>query len=137
MKHLESSGHLIAVQIAFLPHHVFKKGDFAFRDEKHQFSGFREISLRRQQGEAFKAVVPVSCHGGCRNDGQRPAQTISHQVNADLGQNGANGIDSSHGAQPVIIIHSQIAVGCIRIAPRNHEYRMSLPNQPVHQRVAG
>ena len=38
--------HLLGVEHALVPHHVFEKGDLALVDEEHQLAGLAEIGLR-------------------------------------------------------------------------------------------
>ena len=90
---LEGAGHLLGVEHALIPHHVFEEGDLAFVDEQHQLAGLAEIGLRREQRDAGEPVVIFARHGR-RGDGEQgAADAIADSVDLAGGQYGIDRIE--------------------------------------------
>ncbi len=134
-QHLEGAGHLGGVEIALRPHQVFEKTDLALIGKQGEFAGFGEVGLRREQadtGQTFITAPRQRC--GC--DGQQgAAQAVACGVHLAAGQDGSHRIERGKGAEVQIVIHAQIAFVRARVFPRQHEHRVALIDQKLHQRV--
>jgi hypothetical protein len=51
-QHLERAGHLLGIEVAPLPHHVFEERDLALVNEEHQLAGLGEVDLGGKQAQA-------------------------------------------------------------------------------------
>ena len=132
---LEGAGHLRGVEIALLPHRRLQHCDLAFVDEQRQFARLLEVHLGCEEGNTGQPVVLLARHGRCRNRQQRPTQAVADRVDLFRAGDVLYCAERSHHAQPTVIFHAQVAFGRARVFPRDHEYRVALPNQIAHQRV--
>ena len=107
---LEGAGHLAGVEKALLPHHVLEEGDLAFVDEQRQLAGFREVGLRRKQGERRETVVADRAPWRRRDREQRAAQAIADGVHLARRARCADGIERGHRPERAVVLHAEIAV---------------------------
>ena len=134
-QNLERTAHLAAVEIAPAPHHVLEQIELGLIDEKAKFSGFAELGLGREQGDARQPVVAIARHCGCGDGQQCAPETITQRVDMRVAADRVDGIDRCHRAQPSIGVHVEVAVGAARIVPGDGEDRVTLAHQPADQRI--
>ena len=145
MQELERTGHLLAAQVALAERDVVEESDLAFVDEQAQFSGFREVGLRGQQGERLERrksgiahdTVPAGLREGCCRDGKQcAAQAIAHGMHrCGLVLQVTDGLQHIEHAELQVVVHGQVVVGCIRIAPGQHVDGVPLAHEVAHHRV--
>ena len=131
----EGARHLLRIQHALVPHHVFEKGHLAVIDEEHEVARLREVGLRGQQREGRQPLVAVARHGGRRDRQDRAAEAVAAGMDAAAGKEAADLVQRRHHALGPIIVKCEIAVIRRRVAPADHEHHVAAPEQEFHQRV--
>ena len=148
---LEGAAHLLAGQVTTLVHALAQVGQLVLVDEHPQLPGLGKVGLRRQQDDRAQLghigrhqglllgraglLALQAPQGGGRNRQEGTAQAIAHGV--DAGRAGAR-LHRRHGLQHAgaqVVLHLQVAVGGVRVAPRDDEHRMALADQVAHHRV--
>ena len=142
VQELERAAHLLARQEALTLGDVAQQVDLALVDEQAQLARGVEVDLRGQQRQRQRRrQVGVAGHAALarqRADGdrhQRAAQAVAHGVQrrvVGILAGGAHGIEH---AQLQVVVHRQVAVRLVRVAPRHHVHRVALADQVAHHRV--
>ena len=133
--HLERSRHLLGVEIAALPHHVFEKRDLALVDEQHQFAGLSEIDLGGEQADRSQPLVTVARHGRGGHGEQRSAEAITDCMHFARPGDGGRRLDRRQHAFGAIFVETDVAVLSSRIFPGHHEHGETLLREKFDQRV--
>ena len=135
VEHLERGGHLLAVEIALVPHPGFQPGELTVVDEKRDFARLAEVGLRRQQRQTVQPFVAIARHRGCGDRQQGAAQAIANRLHLALGHDGRDRVQCIHDPQPSVILEAEVAIGRGRVLPGKDEHRMPLVDQVLHHRV--
>ena len=103
-------------------------------DEKREFAGLGEIDLGSEQSHPGEPVVARPSHGGGGDRQQRPAEAVTGGVDLPIGNDGAHGIEGGHDAHAPVVVHGEVAVGGVRIAPGDAEDGVAILHQVADQR---
>ena len=134
-QHGERPGHLFAGQIALIPHQVLQQRHLRLRHEERQLARLGEIDLGGQQRHGGEPRIPAPRHRRRLDRQQRPAEAIARGMHALGAGDRLNRVERHARALLDIILHAEIAIRRVRVAPRDHEHGIALPHQPAHQRI--
>ena len=134
-QHFKGTAHLPTVEVALLPHHVFKEMHLGIVDEQADFARFGKIHLRRQKAERGKAPVVVAGHG-CRHDRQqRAAKAIAAAMHPGRPGDRRHRCHRRQHAVAPIAVHPDVAIFGAGIAPRNCEHGEPCRDELADQRI--
>ena len=77
---LECAGHLLGVEEALFPHHVFEERKLALVDEQRELARFLEVGLRGEEAHRLQPLVAVARHRGRGDRQQGAAEAIADRV---------------------------------------------------------
>ena len=145
VQELERTRHLFAAEVALPQRDVVQEADLAFIDEQAQLTGFRKVGLRGQQGErlqrrqsgvAHHAASPGLGQRRSRDGQQGATQAITHGMHRmGFVLQVADRLQRVQHAELEVVVHREVVVGCIRIAPGQHVHRMALLHEVAHHRI--
>ena len=109
--------------------------DLALVDEQGQLACFREVRLRREQGEALEARVAVARHRGRRDGEQCATEAIARGMDAAFRDQlpKPRRAPPSHRAGDSPPCQGRRPAS--RILPGNHEHRIALRDEIADKRV--
>ena len=148
----ERAAHLLAREVAALIHAAAQGAELALVNEDPQLARLREVGLRRQQddggqlghvgrdhgllggGALLRLAVQAPQDG--RDDGQeRAAKAVAHGVHTLGAAARLDGRQGFHDAQTQVILHAQLPVAGIGVAPRDDEHGVPLVHQVLDHGV--
>ena len=132
----ERARHLLAVEVALFPRHVFEVHELAVVDEDRQFARLGEVDLGRQQRQRSDALVAGARHRRREHREEGAAEAVADRVHLLPAADRRDRVDRRADAEPQVVVDAEFAVARVRVAPRQHEHRVALLDEMPHHRVA-